>query len=85
MRNDLVVCNSEMLFLLSVQVAAVSTVVNHSLLLPFVFSNYTRPYGSVSKFPQSCKYRLWEALRASTAAPGFFEECKLGNDIHQVP
>jgi len=27
---------------------------------------------------------LWEALRASTAAPGFFEEYKLGNDIHQV-
>ena len=52
--------------------------------MPFVFSNYTRPYGSNSKFPQSCKYRLWEALRASTAAPGFFEEYKLGNDIHQV-
>lgn len=65
------------------KVAAVSTVVNHSLLIPFVFSNYTRPHGSHSKFPQSCKYRLWEALRASTAAPGFFEEYKLGNDIHQ--
>ena len=52
--------------------------------MPFVFSNYTCPYGSNSKFPQSCKYRLWEALRASTAAPGFFEEYKLGNDIHQV-
>ena len=76
--------NSKVLFVLSVQVAAVSTVVNHSLLVPFVFSNYTRPYGSISKFPQSCKYRLWEALRASTAAPGFFEEYKLGSDIHQV-
>lgn len=67
-----------------VQVAAVSTVVNHSILLPYVFSNYTHPYGSISKFPQSCKYRLWEALRASTAAPGFFEEFKLGHEIHQV-
>ena len=66
------------------QVAAVSTVVNHSLLMPYVFSNYTHPYGSSSKFPQSCKYRLWEALRASTAAPGYFEEFKLGNNIHQV-
>lgn len=65
------------------KVAAVSTVVNHSILLPYVFSNYTHPYGSISKFPQSCKYRLWEALRASTAAPGFFEEFKLGLDIHQ--
>lgn len=65
------------------KVAAVSTVVNHSLLLPYVFSNYTHPYGSNSKFPQSCKYRLWEALRASTAAPGYFEEFKLGNNIHQ--
>lgn len=65
------------------KVAAVSTVVNHSLLIPFVFSNYTRPPGSVSQFPQSCKYRIWEALRASTAAPGFFEEFKLGKNIHQ--
>lgn len=65
------------------KVAAVSTVVNHSLLMPYVFSNYTHPYGSSSKFPQSCKYRLWEALRASTAAPGYFEEFKLGNNIHQ--
>ncbi|XP_020602116.1 calcium-independent phospholipase A2-gamma-like [Orbicella faveolata] len=56
------------------KVAAVSTVVNHSILLPYVFSNYTHPYGSISKFPQSCKHRLWEALRASTAAPGFFED-----------
>ena len=64
--------------------AAVSTVVNHSILLPYVFSNYTHPHGSISKFPQSCKHRLWEALRASTAAPGFFEEFKLGHDIHQV-
>lgn len=69
---------------MSVQVAAVSTVVNHSILLPYVFSNYTHPHGSISKFPQSCKHRLWEALRASTAAPGFFEEFKLGHDIHQV-
>lgn len=73
-----------MSFLMSVQVAAVSTVVNHSILLPYVFSNYTHPHGSISKFPQSCKHRLWEALRASTAAPGFFEEFKLGHDIHQV-
>lgn len=65
------------------KVAAVSTLVNHSLLIPFVFSNYTRPLGSVSQFPQSCKYRIWEALRASTAAPGFFEEFKLGKNIHQ--
>lgn len=65
------------------KVAAVSTVVNHSILLPYVFSNYTHPHGSISKFPQSCKHRLWEALRASTAAPGFFEEFKLGHDIHQ--
>ena len=85
-QNNLTVLCNTVLFALfsSVQVAAVSTVVNHSLLIPFVFSNYTRPHGSVSQFPQSCKYRLWEALRASTAAPGFFEEFKLGKNIHQV-
>ena len=32
----------------------------------------------------SSKHKLWETLQATTAALGYFEECKIGNDIHQV-
>ena len=70
--------------MLSVQVVAVSTVVNHSVLKPYLFCNYTHPRGSVQRYPSSCEHKVYEALRASSAAPGFFEECKLGQDIHQV-
>ncbi|XP_001640298.2 calcium-independent phospholipase A2-gamma [Nematostella vectensis] len=65
------------------KVAAVSTLVNQQVLKPYVFCNYTHPFESRPRFPSSCKYKLWEALRASCAAPGFFEECKLDNNIHQ--
>ena len=66
------------------QIAAVSTLVNHTVLKPYVFRNYTLPLGSDARFLGGCNYKLWEALRASSAAPGFFEECKLNHDIHQV-
>ena len=32
----------------------------------------------------STKYKLWEAVRASAAAPSYFEECKLDELLHQV-
>ena len=66
------------------QVLAVSTVVNQSILRPYVFRNYRHRHELRSHYPGSCSHKLWEALRASSAAPGYFEEFKLGRDIHQV-
>lgn len=65
------------------KVLAVSTIVNQSILRPYVFRNYRHRHELKSHYPGSCSHKLWEALRASSAAPGYFEEFKLGRDIHQ--
>ncbi|KAL1248001.1 hypothetical protein QQF64_023377 [Cirrhinus molitorella] len=66
------------------KVAAVSTVVNRGPpVKAFVFRNYSLPVGVRSHYRGSCTHRLWEAIRASSAAPGYFQEFALGNNLHQ--
>ncbi|OUC39811.1 g-patch domain protein, partial [Trichinella nativa] len=61
----------------------VSCVPHDGRLYPFVFRNYNHPIGLRSSFEGSCQYRLWEAVQASAAAPGYFQECRLHNLLHQ--
>eukprot|EP00048_Salpingoeca_helianthica_P004931 m.82323 g.82323 ORF g.82323 m.82323 type:complete len:436 (+) comp13403_c0_seq1:98-1405(+) len=49
---------------------------------PYLFRNYNLPLSSPSLYPGSCKYLLWQAVRASTAAPGYFSEFKLDSNVH---
>uniref|UniRef100_A0A8C8RS39 Patatin like phospholipase domain containing 8 n=1 Tax=Pelusios castaneus TaxID=367368 RepID=A0A8C8RS39_9SAUR len=66
------------------KVAAVSTIVNRGTpLKAFVFRNYNHQPGVKSHYTGSCQYKLWQAIRASSAAPGYFQEYALGNDLHQ--
>ncbi|KAB5565803.1 hypothetical protein PHYPO_G00245700 [Pangasianodon hypophthalmus] len=66
------------------KVAAVSTVVNKGTpLKAYVFRNYNLPVGVRSHYRGGCQHKLWEAIRASSAAPGYFQEFALGNDLHQ--
>ncbi|XP_063302989.1 calcium-independent phospholipase A2-gamma [Pelobates fuscus] len=66
------------------KVSAVSTVVNRGLpLKAFVFRNYNHIPGVKSHYMGGCQYNLWQAIRASSAAPGYFQEYVLGNDLHQ--
>ncbi|KAK9951813.1 hypothetical protein ABG768_017688 [Culter alburnus] len=66
------------------KVAAVSTVVNRGPpVKAFVFRNYTLPVGVRSHYRGGCRHKLWEAIRASSAAPGYFQEFALGDDLHQ--
>ncbi|XP_055353718.1 calcium-independent phospholipase A2-gamma-like [Paramacrobiotus metropolitanus] len=66
-----------------IRLAAISTKIDEPDCLPFVFRSYGLPPGSVSHYEGSSKYKVWEAMRASSAAPGFFQECRLDNVIHQ--
>uniref|UniRef100_T1ILI3 PNPLA domain-containing protein n=1 Tax=Strigamia maritima TaxID=126957 RepID=T1ILI3_STRMM len=65
------------------KIATVSTIVNEPRLRAFLFRNYDYPYRHQSIFPGSYCPQLWEAVRASAAAPGYFEEYKLGDYVHQ--
>lgn len=65
------------------KVAAVSAVVNRGITpKAFVFRNYGHFPGINSHYSGSCQYKMWQAIRASSAAPGYFAEYPLGNDLH---
>ncbi|XP_053718311.1 calcium-independent phospholipase A2-gamma-like [Synchiropus splendidus] len=66
------------------KVSAVSTIVNRGLpLKAFVFRNYRLMPGVRSHYPGDCQHKMWQAIRASSAAPGYFQEFVLGKDLHQ--
>ncbi|XP_062468004.1 calcium-independent phospholipase A2-gamma [Pezoporus occidentalis] len=66
------------------KVSAVSTIVNRGTpLKAFVFRNYNHFPGVKSHYMGGCQYKLWQAIRASSAAPGYFQEYVLGNYLHQ--
>uniref|UniRef100_UPI0037E96739 calcium-independent phospholipase A2-gamma n=1 Tax=Semicossyphus pulcher TaxID=241346 RepID=UPI0037E96739 len=66
------------------KVAAVSAIVNRGLpLKAYVFRNYRLMPGVRSHYLGDCKHKMWQAIRASSAAPGYFQEFVLGKDLHQ--
>ena len=70
---------------LLLQVSAVSAIVNQGTpLKAYVFRNYNLMPGVRSHYLGGCQHQLWQALRASSAAPGYFQEFALGPDLHQV-
>lgn len=69
---------------MGLQVAVVSTVVNQAQVMPYIFRNYELPEGVPALYTGSSSHPLWEAPRASAAAPSYFEEFKTGDLLHQV-
>jgi calcium-independent phospholipase A2-gamma len=58
--------------------------VNQAQVKPFVFRNYELPCGVPALYNGTSKAELWQAVRASAAAPSYFEEFRLGEYLHQV-
>ncbi|XP_072340415.1 calcium-independent phospholipase A2-gamma isoform X2 [Scyliorhinus torazame] len=68
----------------SPKVAAISTIVNKGTpLKAFVFRNYNHLPSVRSHYMGGCQYKLWQAIRASSAAPGYFQEYAIGSNLHQ--
>ena len=65
------------------QIGAISTVTHEDQVRPFIFRNYELPYRVKSQYLGTYKHRLWEAARASAAAPTYFEEFRIGDYLHQ--
>uniref|UniRef100_A0A0K0F2B5 Calcium-independent phospholipase A2-gamma (inferred by orthology to a human protein) n=1 Tax=Strongyloides venezuelensis TaxID=75913 RepID=A0A0K0F2B5_STRVS len=65
------------------KVGIVSCIVNSPQLQPYVFRNYELPPTRDSQYRGGSNYKIWQAVQASTAAPGYFEEVRLGSILHQ--
>ena len=66
------------------QLSVISCLMNGPVMKNYVFRSYNLPPDRPSVHSGSCAYKIWEAIRASSAAPGYFEEFTLDGNIHQV-
>lgn len=55
----------------------ISCTVNTPTLQPYIFRTYGHPNGSESHYRGGCNHKAWEALQASAAAPGYFQEVSI--------
>lgn len=60
-----------------------STLVGEDRVSPFVFRNYVLPPRTQSSFRGSSEEPIWAAVRASTAAPGYFDDFIWKGAVHQ--
>jgi len=68
----------------NVKVFLVSTVANCFPPQIYLWRNYQYPInGTKSRYMGSMTQKLWEAMRASTSAPSYFDEFVCGNEKHQ--
>jgi calcium-independent phospholipase A2-gamma len=67
----------------SPRVAAISAVVSQERIAPYVFRTYAFRPEVHARYKGGSEHMMWEAVRASAAAPTYFEEMRIGNCIHQ--
>ncbi|CAH1783362.1 unnamed protein product [Owenia fusiformis] len=65
------------------KMATVSSLYNTPIIKNHIFRNYNLPSSALSHYVGSCQHKVWQSIRASSAAPGYYEECKLGQYIHR--
>eukprot|EP00172_Hildenbrandia_rubra_P001858 Plantae.Rhodophyta-Hildenbrandia_rubra.ctg24719.p1 GENE.Plantae.Rhodophyta-Hildenbrandia_rubra.ctg24719~~Plantae.Rhodophyta-Hildenbrandia_rubra.ctg24719.p1 ORF type:complete len:776 (-),score=172.92 Plantae.Rhodophyta-Hildenbrandia_rubra.ctg24719:153-2480(-) len=64
------------------KVFVVSSIMSKSPQELHLFRNYTYPLGHESRYEGTGEAQMWEALRASSAAPTFFSEIRINDELH---
>eukprot|EP00050_Salpingoeca_kvevrii_P020125 m.94867 g.94867 ORF g.94867 m.94867 type:complete len:458 (+) comp8726_c0_seq6:188-1561(+) len=59
-----------------------STLANRTPPVPYLFRNYCLGPDVKSSYPGTCNANVWQTLRATTAAPGYFEDMVYGSIVH---
>lgn len=59
----------------------VAVSVNAHSVQPFLFRTYAHNPALGNLFDGTCRAEVWQAIRASSAAPGYFQEFKFGSSI----
>jgi len=68
----------------SPKIAIVGTLVSDSAgAIPYVFRNYNFAANVTSSYRGSVRYKVWQAIRASAAAPGYFDDFHVNRKIFQ--
>ena len=68
----------------SPRIAIVGSLVSDSKgIVPYVFRNYNFPSMVTSSYRGSVRYKVWQAIRASAAAPGYFDDYLVNRKIFQ--
>ena len=65
------------------KIAIVASEVTQNRLSPYVFRSYQLPRKTLTSYQGSSRVQIWEAVRASTAAPGYFDDFILDNRVFQ--
>lgn len=63
------------------KICLVATSANTNRVQAYLFRNYNLPYRVSSHYQGTSLPRIWEAVRASAAAPGYFSEFRIGDLI----
>jgi len=64
------------------KVFVVSSIMSRNPKSLHLFRNYTYPVGYESRYEGTAEARVWEAMRASSAAPTYFSEVRVNGDLH---
>ena len=55
-----------------------------SVTQAYLFRNYVLPYRVASHYSGTSNAKIWQAVRASAAAPGYFSEFLLDDKVSHV-